>query len=71
MWQAVLLRGARERVHRIGIREQAVAWLLLELPVLLASACCIYLLFVGCADGVLSLTSLRAQSFIRCCSSCG
>ena len=58
--------GCARRVHRSEIREQAVAWLLLELLALLASACCIYLLFVGCADGVLSLTSLRVQPFIRC-----
>ena len=49
-------------VHRSGVREQAVAWLLLELLVLLASVCCIYLLLVGGADGVLSLTMLAVSS---------
>ena len=33
--------------------------------------CRIYMLHVGCADDDMSLTCLRVQPFLRCCSSCG
>ena len=64
---ACLQTGSARRVNRSGVQEQAFAWLLLELLVLPASACCIYLLLVGCALRVQPCI----QPCIRCCSSCG